>query len=148
MKITLKFSGGLETLAGGKKEWLLELEETNKLSVGRLIKFISCNIIAEGQTHLFSTTDKYGGDDEDSDSWRKAVTTTVDGRMDVDRALLFGDGVVSVSKATLSSLSGGLGIKAGVLVLVNDVDWEMLGCEEVEVVEGDVVDFISTLHGG
>ncbi|KAK5965666.1 Ubiquitin modifier 1 [Trichostrongylus colubriformis] len=39
-------------------------------------------------------------------------------------------------------------IRPGVLVLVNDCDWELLGCEQAELHNGDLVTFISTLHGG
>jgi ubiquitin related modifier 1 len=38
--------------------------------------------------------------------------------------------------------------RPGILVLVNDCDWELLGGLEHEVQDGDVVVFISTLHGG
>ena len=39
-------------------------------------------------------------------------------------------------------------IRPGVLVLVNDADWELSGLEDSEVENGDKVTFISTLHGG
>ncbi|GMH38060.1 hypothetical protein BSKO_05944 [Bryopsis sp. KO-2023] len=39
-------------------------------------------------------------------------------------------------------------VRPGILVLVNDCDWELLGTLECEVKEGDSVVFISTLHGG
>jgi ubiquitin related modifier 1 len=39
-------------------------------------------------------------------------------------------------------------VRPGILVLVNDCDWELLGGLEHEVQDGDVVVFISTLHGG
>ena len=39
-------------------------------------------------------------------------------------------------------------IRPGILVLVNNTDWEILGELEYEVQEGDNVVFISTLHGG
>ena len=39
-------------------------------------------------------------------------------------------------------------IRHGVLVLVNDADWELSGLEDSEVENGDKVTFISTLHGG
>ncbi|KJH47786.1 hypothetical protein DICVIV_06139 [Dictyocaulus viviparus] len=39
-------------------------------------------------------------------------------------------------------------IRPGVLVLVNECDWELLGCEKCHLHNGDVVTFISTLHGG
>lgn len=39
-------------------------------------------------------------------------------------------------------------VRPGVLVLVNDTDWECLGNEETELENNDTVSFISTLHGG
>ncbi|XP_015793409.1 ubiquitin-related modifier 1 [Tetranychus urticae] len=39
-------------------------------------------------------------------------------------------------------------IRPGVLILVNDVDWEILGENEYKLADGDKVLFISTLHGG
>ncbi len=42
----------------------------------------------------------------------------------------------------------GEGVRPGILVLVNEVDWELEGSLDAELKEGDVVCFISTLHGG
>ncbi|KAM7508716.1 hypothetical protein LguiA_019169 [Lonicera macranthoides] len=39
-------------------------------------------------------------------------------------------------------------VRPGVLVLVNDCDWELTGQLDTTVEEKDVVVFISTLHGG
>lgn len=39
-------------------------------------------------------------------------------------------------------------IRPGILILVNNTDWEILGELEYEVQDGDNVVFISTLHGG
>ncbi|KAA1471943.1 ubiquitin-related modifier 1 [Dentipellis sp. KUC8613] len=39
-------------------------------------------------------------------------------------------------------------VRPGILVLVNDTDWELEGEGAYEVQEGDEVVFISTLHGG
>ena len=39
-------------------------------------------------------------------------------------------------------------VRPGILVLINDADWELLGTNEAQVEEGDTVVFISTLHGG
>ena len=39
-------------------------------------------------------------------------------------------------------------VRPGILVLVNDSDWELLGELDYELQEGDRVAFISTLHGG
>ncbi|PKA57971.1 Ubiquitin-related modifier 1 like 2 [Apostasia shenzhenica] len=39
-------------------------------------------------------------------------------------------------------------VRPGVLVLVNDCDWELSGGLDMELEEKDAVVFISTLHGG
>lgn len=39
-------------------------------------------------------------------------------------------------------------VRPGILVLINDCDWELLGGLDAEVNDGDTVVFISTLHGG
>ena len=39
-------------------------------------------------------------------------------------------------------------VRPGILVLVNDSDWELLGQLDYVIQEGDVITFISTLHGG
>ena len=38
--------------------------------------------------------------------------------------------------------------RPGILVLINDTDWELEGEKEYILREGDEVVFISTLHGG
>lgn len=44
-------------------------------------------------------------------------------------------------------VQGGV-VRPGILVLVNDADWELCGGAEAEVEDGDEISFISTLHGG
>ncbi|XP_047522767.1 ubiquitin-related modifier 1 homolog [Pieris napi] len=39
-------------------------------------------------------------------------------------------------------------VRPGILVLINDADWELYGELGYEVQENDVIMFISTLHGG
>ncbi|KAJ7602947.1 ubiquitin-related modifier 1 [Mycena polygramma] len=39
-------------------------------------------------------------------------------------------------------------VRPGILVLVNDTDWELEGEGEYALKEGDEIVFISTLHGG
>ncbi|RPA83790.1 ubiquitin-related modifier 1 [Ascobolus immersus RN42] len=39
-------------------------------------------------------------------------------------------------------------IRPGILVLINDADWELEGEEEYEPKDGDSLLFVSTLHGG
>ncbi|KAK4546369.1 Ubiquitin- modifier 1 [Oleoguttula mirabilis] len=38
--------------------------------------------------------------------------------------------------------------RPGILVLINDADWELEGEEKYELQAGDEVVFVSTLHGG
>ncbi|KAI2641894.1 ubiquitin related modifier 1 [Hypomontagnella submonticulosa] len=39
-------------------------------------------------------------------------------------------------------------LRPGILVLVNDADWELEGEEAYEIQAGDNILFVSTLHGG
>lgn len=38
--------------------------------------------------------------------------------------------------------------RPGILVLINDADWELEGEEKYELQQGDDIVFVSTLHGG
>jgi len=38
--------------------------------------------------------------------------------------------------------------RPGILVLVNDADWELEGEDKYEIEKGDNILFVSTLHGG
>mmetsp|Transcript_33391 Transcript_33391/g.65135 ORF Transcript_33391/g.65135 Transcript_33391/m.65135 type:complete len:107 (-) Transcript_33391:32-352(-) len=42
----------------------------------------------------------------------------------------------------------GSAVRPGILVLINDADWELTDGPETLLEEGDEVSFISTLHGG
>ncbi|XP_070498288.1 ubiquitin-related modifier 1 homolog [Chironomus tepperi] len=42
----------------------------------------------------------------------------------------------------------GESVRPGILVLVNDTDWELLGELDYEIQPKDTISFISTLHGG
>ncbi|KAE8348233.1 ubiquitin-related modifier 1 [Aspergillus coremiiformis] len=39
-------------------------------------------------------------------------------------------------------------VRPGILVLINDADWELEGEENYELQPGDNIVFVSTLHGG
>lgn len=39
-------------------------------------------------------------------------------------------------------------VRPGILVLVNDTDWELIGELDYEIQPRDNISFISTLHGG
>ncbi|EAL51695.1 Urm1 (Ubiquitin related modifier), putative [Entamoeba histolytica HM-1:IMSS-B] len=36
----------------------------------------------------------------------------------------------------------------GIIVLINDADWELVGMLDSEVHDGDVISLISSIHGG
>lgn len=42
----------------------------------------------------------------------------------------------------------GEGVRPGILVLINEADWELEGTLDYALREGDAIAFISTLHGG
>jgi ubiquitin related modifier 1 len=39
-------------------------------------------------------------------------------------------------------------VRAGIIVLINDCDWELEGGIEYQIKDKDTIAFISTLHGG
>ncbi|ORX99424.1 ubiquitin-related modifier 1 [Clohesyomyces aquaticus] len=39
-------------------------------------------------------------------------------------------------------------VRPGILVLINDADWELEGEDKYEIESGDNILFVSTLHGG
>ena len=39
-------------------------------------------------------------------------------------------------------------VRPGIIVLINDTDWELLDTDKYIVQNGDNITFISTLHGG
>jgi hypothetical protein len=45
-------------------------------------------------------------------------------------------------------LTGVANSRPGILVLINDADWELEGEEAYEIQSGDNILFVSTLHGG
>lgn len=39
-------------------------------------------------------------------------------------------------------------LRPGIIVLINKVDWELLGHLDYEIEDNDTITFVSTLHGG
>ncbi|KAM3466056.1 hypothetical protein MY5147_005134 [Beauveria neobassiana] len=54
--------------------------------------------------------------------------------------------VMNDTRSELFILDGHL--RPGILVLINDADWELEGEETYELKSGDNILFVSTLHGG
>lgn len=57
------------------------------------------------------------------------------------------DTIITHKEDVLVFLDNGT-VRPGILVLINDTDWELEGKEEYEIEAGDVFTFTSTLHGG
>ncbi|OBT48281.1 hypothetical protein VE00_01212 [Pseudogymnoascus sp. WSF 3629] len=79
---------------------------------------------------------------------RVAIPSTLEGRP-TDVAGL----VRWVAKEMMAGDGGemfiqGEGVRPGILVLINDADWELEGGESYLVQPGDNILFVSTLHGG
>ena len=58
------------------------------------------------------------------------------------------DRIKEEEKRRLFLSKDGKSVRPGILVLVNDVDWELCGETEYQLQKGDKITFISTLHGG
>ena len=58
------------------------------------------------------------------------------------------DGTVSVSQSNITQSLLMFFRRPGVLVLINDADWELEGGDQYELRNGDEIFFVSTLHGG
>ncbi|BDD56473.1 Ubiquitin- modifier 1 [Monascus purpureus] len=56
------------------------------------------------------------------------------------------DNVMKDQRRELFVLEGN--VRPGILVLINDADWELEGEEKYELQQGDNIVFVSTLHGG
>ncbi|KAL7713717.1 Ubiquitin-related modifier 1-like protein [Entamoeba marina] len=63
---------------------------------------------------------------------------------------LSGDVFVYIQKNVhgLSSIFDGDTVVPGIIILVNDADWELIGMLNAEVNDGDVISLISSIHGG
>ncbi|CAD6223827.1 unnamed protein product [Miscanthus lutarioriparius] len=76
------------------------------------------------------------------------VTTPKDGQGKVTMKLLLSWVKDNLIKERPEMFVKGDSVRPGVLVLINDCDWELCGGLDAELEEKDVVVFISTLHGG
>ncbi|KAF2817206.1 ubiquitin related modifier 1 [Mytilinidion resinicola] len=58
------------------------------------------------------------------------------------------DGTVCVVPEHVLSPALTIQRRPGILVLINDADWELEGEDKYEIQKGDNILFVSTLHGG
>lgn len=55
---------------------------------------------------------------------------------------------VYVARTPYLNIANAIHRRPGILVLINDADWELEGEETYELQQGDNIVFVSTLHGG
>jgi len=55
---------------------------------------------------------------------------------------------ITVTECLGQTRADNLESRPGILVLINDADWELEGEEKYELQPGDNIVFVSTLHGG
>lgn len=58
------------------------------------------------------------------------------------------DNMIPKQRAHLLFNKEGTNVRPGVLVLINDTDWELYEGLQTLLKDGDVVSFLSALHGG
>ncbi|SBT35676.1 ubiquitin-related modifier 1, putative (URM1) [Plasmodium ovale wallikeri] len=122
-KIELKFLGGLESYLEDKSKNYVSFEiESDEFNFENLIAYIRNNIIVE-RKDVFS--DYVIGDST------KLCKVLID---DIEHANY--------------NLNDKAKIKPGIIVLVNEYDWEILDTYAYKIKNGDKICFLSTLHGG
>ncbi|XP_040357528.1 ubiquitin-related modifier 1 isoform X1 [Ixodes scapularis] len=122
-KVLVEFGGGAELLFGNQKKHDVTLSKSSEKCNGSNLESHQCcsSLPCVGRLLLF-----FPGTLKQLIYWLK--TNLLKGR---EEFFVQGDS-----------------IRPGILVLVNDTDWELLGGPDYEIQENDNVLFISTLHGG
>eukprot|EP00921_Rhytidocystis_pertsovi_P005011 GHVQ01008673.1.p1 GENE.GHVQ01008673.1~~GHVQ01008673.1.p1 ORF type:complete len:162 (-),score=44.25 GHVQ01008673.1:467-952(-) len=161
MKISLTFSGGLELLFPFKQMYLLiSSPSPNSLTstppspppppllLGYLISYLRSTYLHD-RADLFAihcpVPDSLATMPDKDRNMKQCGTRQASMTERDDRGESQGE---AVFEEVVSGGGGFCTVRAGVLVLINDTDWELCGREEGEVKDGDTVAFISTLHGG
>jgi len=123
MKVTLKFMGGAEALFGNVASRDVDLTQAPAENSTDDVKATTpdANTTDEGKSRVWSLRELL--------VWLKESSGFLTG----EESLFFSEED---------------GVRNGIMVLVNEVDWELLGELEYELAQGDTVVFISTLHGG
>ncbi|KUM56744.1 hypothetical protein ACN42_g10458 [Penicillium freii] len=66
----------------------------------------------------------------------------------IDMFIMEDNVYVNVTLRVYSNSINDVDRRPGILVLINDADWELEGEETYELQQGDNIVFVSTLHGG
>lgn len=135
IKLKVEFSGGLELLFSNQRSHRIEIPA----------------VVPSDNSTIVDATSKAGDKTKSAD-----VTYLMYHLRDhllKERVELFMEaGTVSVlmffSHTPIETDSYWYGRRPGILVLINDTDWELEGEGEYVLKDGDEIVFISTLHGG
>lgn len=123
-RVELKFLGGLESYLANKQKNYVSLEiDSNEVTFENLIAYVRNHIVVE-RKDVFSDVVISNGDHK--------------------RCRIYIDGI----EHTPFNLNGKAKIKAGIIVLVNECDWEVLNTYAYKIKDSDSICFLSTLHGG
>ncbi|XP_951857.1 uncharacterized protein TA15510 [Theileria annulata] len=161
--VNLEFSGGLDSLViDQEKELTLKIFSKN-INLGQLICYIR-NYIIGTKKDFFSyiITNTTGTNYTNSTTGTTNTNTNTRESGTNTRGLGTSEGAVTEDsnediiriECNLKKYNGILNInekckiRPGVLVLVNNTDWELLNKENTILKNHDLISFISTLHGG
>lgn len=122
MKVLLRWQGGAEALFGNVAERAVDLSDITSITD-------DCKI-----TDGSNRTDESKSSDSTAWTLRRLLAW-----LKKDSGFLTGEEDLFFS---------GDSVKNGVMVLINDTDWELLGELDYELESNDSIVFISTLHGG
>ncbi|EAN33137.1 Urm1 (Ubiquitin related modifier) family protein [Theileria parva strain Muguga] len=148
--VTLEFSGGLDSLViDQEKELTLKIFSKN-INLGQLICYIRNHIIGSKKDFFSISTDHTGNSDNNSGNTEEseAKSEETEGKSEETECKSV------LIECNISRYNGRLNsrekckIRPGVLVLVNNTDWELLNKENTILKNHDLISFISTLHGG
>ncbi|SJK86194.1 ubiquitin related modifier 1 [Babesia microti strain RI] len=133
MNLTIEFGGGVDTFIVGNHRYLhLQIspsytpnrDASIDITIGNLLAFLRENL-ASSQPNLLAASPTYS-----SKSIKFGVQITELGKIfDLDASV--------ASKAT-----------PGIIILVNETDYELLGGVNCKLVHGQNIAIIGTLHGG
>ncbi|UKJ90783.2 ubiquitin-related modifier 1-like protein [Theileria orientalis] len=141
--ISLEFSGGLDSLILNQEKDLKLKIHGARVTIGQLIAYIRRNIIGSKKDffsfnpELTSSSNTHG---QSADHVVDSGKENSHDKVKVDCNIELFNGYINRNEFCK--------IRPGVLVLVNDVDWELLEKERTELENNQNITFISTLHGG
>ncbi|KAJ5986796.1 hypothetical protein N7451_011161 [Penicillium sp. IBT 35674x] len=120
--ITVEFTGGLEILFSNERKHKITvpglLDDGSQPNISYLLRYLVDNLMKDQRKELFIMEDNV------------YVTLTF---------------FLSNSHQSETNIWDS---RPGILVLINDADWELEGEEAYELQPGDNIVFVSTLHGG